>query len=71
MDQSMMVYVIAGLAFVSVVGIGFAFAGGSSAPQQKRLKQAAGVVDKRAAAKDATHERRKQMADSIKTLREK
>lgn len=71
MDQSMMVYVIAGLAFVSIVGIGFAFAGGSSAPQQKRVRQATGVVDKREVAKDATHQRRKQMADSIKALREK
>ncbi len=73
-DQSIMIYIIAGLAFVSVVGIGFAFSGnGSSAAQQKRLKQVAAgpVTTGKRQGVDTAAARRKQMADSMKSLRER
>ncbi len=75
MDQSMTVYLIAGLAFISVVGVGFVLtAGGSTQAQQKRFKQVAvgaGTGDKKSSANDANAMRRKQMQDSMKTLRER
>lgn len=72
MDQNLLTYVIGGLAFASVLGVGFAFtSGGSSAPQQKRMKQVTTRPDKRGATVDVMAQRRKQTADSIKTLRER
>ncbi|MFC7291252.1 type II secretion system F family protein [Hirschia litorea] len=76
MDQSMIVYLIAGLAFVSVVGLGFAFtSGGTTQAQQKRFKQvavgASSSGNKRNAAADSNALRRKQMQDSMKTLRDR
>ncbi len=76
MDQSMIVYLIAGLAFISVVGLGFAFtSGGATQSQQKRFKQvavgASSNGSKRNAATDSNALRRKQMADSMKTLRDR
>ncbi len=75
MDQTMIVYLIAGLAFVSVVGVGFAFTGGGTTKtQQKRFKQVAvgaGAGGKKNSSADAALARRKQMQDSMKTLRER
>ncbi len=75
MDQSMTVYLIAGLAFISVVGVGFAFTtGGSTQTQQKRFKQVA-LGEVAAGSKNQTNDaatvRRKQMQDSMKVLRDK
>lgn len=75
MDQSMTVYLIAGLAFVSVIGVGFAFtSGGSTQTQQKRFKQVAVGASpggKKGQVNDAAAMRRKQMQDSMKELRDR
>ena len=74
MDASMTVYLVAGLAFVSVLGVGLAFTagGGSSAAQQKRLKQVSLSRDARNTANDKNSQKRsKELAESMKELRDK
>jgi tight adherence protein B len=73
MSQTLTIYLVAGLAFISILGIGFAFTTGtSSAASTKRLKQikTAGEGGK-SASTDVAALRRKQMQDSVKNLRDK
>jgi tight adherence protein B len=61
---------VAGLAFIAIVGIGFAFAGGDRGKQTKRIK-AIGEGSSRKARDDVNALRRKQMADATKALRDR
>lgn len=70
MTPEMLTYAIAGLAFVAITALGFAFAGGGSAKQSKRLKAISDdsrnrITDPVAAA------RRKQMESTSKALRDR
>lgn len=61
---------IAGLAFIAIVGVGFAFAGGDRGKQSKRIK-AIGEGVSRKGKDDVNALRRKQMADATKALRDR
>ena len=61
---------IAGLAFIAIVGVGFAFAGGDRGKQSKRIK-AIGEGVTRKGKDDVNALRRKQMADATKALRDR
>ena len=61
---------VAGLAFIAIVGIGFAFAGGGRGEQSKRIK-AIGEGMVRKGKDDVNALRRKQMADATKALRDR
>ncbi|MEM6625475.1 MAG: type II secretion system F family protein [Pseudomonadota bacterium] len=70
--QLTLVLAVAGLAFASIVGIGFAFSGNDRAVQQKRLRQVVDVGgEKRGKSGDADALRKRQFQDTVKTLREK
>jgi tight adherence protein B len=56
---------IAGLAFIAIVGVGFAFAGGDRGKQSKRIR-AIGEGVSRKGKDDVNALRRKQMADATK-----
>lgn len=73
MSSTMITYLIAGLAFISIVGVGFVLtAGGPSQQQQKRMKQVSTArTERRGAVVDAKDKRRKQIQDSMKSLRER
>jgi tight adherence protein B len=61
---------IAGLAFIAIVGVGFAFAGGDRGKQSKRIR-AIGEGVSRKGKDDVNALRRKQMADATKALRDR
>jgi tight adherence protein B len=61
---------VAGLAFITIVGVGFAFAGGDRGKQSKRIK-AIGEGVSRKGKDDVNALRRKQMADATKALRDR
>lgn len=69
MGGDMLIYVVAALGFVAIVGVGFAFAGNGGGGASKRVKAigegSRTKVDSTAIAK------RKQMADTMKGLRER
>ena len=71
MSPTLITYVIAGLAFVSIVGVGFALTtSGPSQQQQKRFKQVSSRSDRRgSAAIDVRDKRKKEIQDSMKSLR--
>ena len=73
MDQTTMIYIIGALAFVSVVGVGFAlFSGQSSTATNKRLRQVTHSGEKRSAsAEKADRRRNRQVQDNMKSLRER
>ncbi len=72
MDPAMMVYIVGGLAFVSIVGVGFAVtSGGGSAPGQKRLQQVTSKPSQRGGPADKQKQRNKQLQESMKSLRER
>lgn len=70
MTPELMTYAIAGLAFIAITAVGFAFAGGGNAKQTKRLKQ---ISDGSGAIKanDPNAARRQKLQDTIKGLRDK
>lgn len=74
MTPELMTYAVAGLAFVVIVGLGFAFAGGGSATSSgkanKRIKAIGEGREARRGA-DANVTRRKQMDASMKGLRDR
>ncbi|MEM7768192.1 MAG: type II secretion system F family protein [Pseudomonadota bacterium] len=71
MDQSLLIYLVAGLAFVAIAGIGFAFAGPENT-SSKRVKQYQNrdKVDSRARQKGTEAARRKQNQQMLDKLRE-
>jgi tight adherence protein B len=70
MTPEMMTYAIAGLAFVAITALGFAFAGGGNGNQSKRLKQISDGSKTRGT--DAVaNARRKQMESTTKALRDR
>ena len=73
MDSSYIIYVIGGLAFVSILGVGFALtSSGPSQSQQERMKSVSSTGERRSSgAQDAKDRRRKEIQDSMKSLRAK
>lgn len=71
MTPELMTYAIAGLAFIAIAAVGFAFAGGSRDKQTKRLKAISDGSSRGAKANDPNALRRQKMQDTIKGLREK
>jgi tight adherence protein B len=70
MNPDIVTYGAAGLAFIAITAVGFAFAGGGRGKQNKRLKAISdGSVRSRGA--DTNAIRRKQMADATKALRDR
>lgn len=70
MEPDIITYGAAGLAFIAITAVGFAFAGGGRGKQTKRLKAISeGAVRTRGPDNNAL--RRKQMADTTKMLRER
>jgi tight adherence protein B len=61
---------VAGLAFIAIVGVGFAFAGGGRGRQSKRIRSI-GEGTTRKGKDDVNALRRKQMADATKALRDR
>jgi tight adherence protein B len=71
MTPDILTYGLAGLAFITITGLGFAFAGASRGKQAKRIKSIGdGGVRTRGGA-DVNALRRKQMADATKALRDR
>jgi tight adherence protein B len=70
MNPDIVTYGAAGLAFIAITAVGFAFAGGGRGKQSKRLK-AISDGNPRARNVDANALRRKQMADATKALRDR
>jgi len=70
MSPEMMTYAIAGLAFVAITAMGFAFAGGGSGKQNKRLK-AISDGSKTRGNDLAANTRRKQMESTTRALRDR
>ena len=73
-----MLYLVAGLAFLSVAGVGWVFAGNSGGMQKKRVKAVSGDVTSRVVRKkgqvsalDQAAQRRKQVQETLKDLEEK
>ncbi|HEX5007687.1 MAG TPA: type II secretion system F family protein [Hyphomonadaceae bacterium] len=62
---------IAGLAFIAIVGVGFAFAGGGRGGQSKRIKAIGEGAIRKGGKDDVNALRRKQMADATKALRDR
>ncbi len=72
MTPELVTIAIAGLAFTAIVGVGFAFAGGSSRGKQSKRIRAIGEGAIRKGGKDDTNAlRRKQMAEATKALRDR
>ena len=71
MSPEMMTYAIAGLAFVAITALGFAFAGGGNRGQSKRLKAISDGSKSRGGADMAANARRKQMESTTKALRDR
>lgn len=76
--DGMMLYLVAGLAFLSVAGVGWVFAGSSGGMQKKRVKAVSGDVTSRVVRKkgqvsalDQAAQRRKQVQETLKDLEEK
>lgn len=70
MELDIVTYGAAGLAFIAITALGFAFAGGGRGKQTKRMKAISdGAARVRGA--DTNALRRKQMADTTKMLRER
>lgn len=70
MSPEMMTYVIGGLAFVAIVGLGFAFAGGGRGKQASRMKDISDGARGRNV-DPAIAARRKQMEATSKALRDR
>lgn len=70
MSPEMMTYAIAGLAFVAITALGFAFAGGGSRAQSKRLKAISDGTKARGV-DTAANVRRKQMESTTRALRDR
>jgi tight adherence protein B len=70
MSPELLTYALAGLAFIAITAVGFAFAGGDRGKQSKRLKAISDGGARRGGA-DANAARRKQMADQTKALRDR
>lgn len=74
MTSDLLLYAIAGLAFIAITGLGFAFAGGSGGrgKQGKRIKAIGDGATARSGRVDAANQsRRKQMDATMKGLRER
>jgi tight adherence protein B len=72
MSGDMMVYVVAGLAFLVIAGVGLAFSGGGGVNVSKRAKQVAtGAGPKQGAKRDMASQRRRQTQQMLTTLRER
>lgn len=70
MTPEMMTYAIAGLAFIAITGLGFAFAGGGRGKQSKRMKDISDGARGRGG-DPALAARRKQMESTTKALRDR
>ncbi|MEO0983074.1 MAG: type II secretion system F family protein [Pseudomonadota bacterium] len=70
MTPTMMIVMISILAFVAIVGIGFAFAGGQNEAAVKRVKQMQAAKPGTRRRKDETDKRRKQTQQMLEKLRE-
>jgi len=71
MSLDVLTYGLAGLAFIVIAGLGFAFAGGTGRGKQSKRIKSIGEGGARARGADANATRRKQMADATKALRER
>ncbi len=69
MGNDLIIYVVAALGFVAIVGVGFTFAGNGNQTASKRVKSIGEGVKGRA--DPAIAAKRKQMADTVKGLRER
>jgi tight adherence protein B len=65
----MMTYAIAGLAFIAITGLGFAFAGGGGRGKQSKRLKSISDGSKNRAGDGAANARRKQMESTTKALR--
>jgi len=70
MTPEILTYAVGGLAFIAITALGFAFSGGGSAKQDKRLKAISEGVKSRTNDAAATV-RRKQMESTTKALRDR
>ena len=72
MTADLLLYAIAGLAFIAITGLGFAFAGGDRGKQGKRIKAIGeGGASRGRSADTANLTRRKQMDATMKGLRDR
>jgi tight adherence protein B len=72
MSGDMMIYIIAGLAFVVIAGVGLALAGDGGGNVAKRAKQVAAGTDRKATAgRDVAGQRKRQTQQMLTTLRER
>jgi tight adherence protein B len=71
MTPEIVTYGAAGLAFIAITAVGFAFAGGDRGKQSKRLKSISDGKGGSAKQNDPNALRRKQMDASIKSLRDR
>ena len=71
MTPDLLTYAIAGLAFVTIAGLGMAFAGGGRGQQSKRLKAISDGARRGTNAETANLARRKQMDATTKALRDR
>lgn len=71
MTPEMMTYAIAGLAFIAITGLGFAFAGGGGRGKQSKRLKSISDGSKNRAGNPAADARRKQMESTTKALRDR
>ncbi len=72
MSGDMMIYIIAGLAFVVIAGVGLALAGDDGGNAAKRAKQVAAGTDRKATVgRDVAGQRKRQTQQMLTTLRER
>ncbi|MEQ9316827.1 MAG: pilus assembly protein, partial [Henriciella sp.] len=74
MDQNLLIYVVGGLAFLALAGIGLAFTGGSSEAASKRAKQikhgTSAHKGRHSEAQDVNSQRKRQTQQMLKKLRQ-